>query len=136
MPLPLTKEIEDCQAHAAHCARQAKTAACPNIREDFLRLEQNWLQLARSYQNARQIMTAGTIGSARLSRPNEAPARATARLDGSAGMLLELALDAVGGRAHVGLKIVPVFADYVPVHHRRFAAGRACRQAIAGASGR
>jgi hypothetical protein len=47
MPLPLTKEIEDCQAHAAHCARQAKNAGCPNIREDFLRLEQNWLQLAQ-----------------------------------------------------------------------------------------
>jgi len=39
MPLPLSKEIEDCQAHAAHCARQAKDAACPNIREDFLRLD-------------------------------------------------------------------------------------------------
>lgn len=58
----LTKEIEDCLEHAAHCARQAKGAACPNIREDFLRLEQNWLQLARSYEVARQIVTAGTNG--------------------------------------------------------------------------
>ena len=70
MPLPLTKEIEDCLDHAAHCAGQAKTAACPNIRQDFLRLEQNWLQLARSYENAQQIMTAGTIGSVPQSRPN------------------------------------------------------------------
>jgi hypothetical protein len=72
MPLPLTKEVEDCQAHAAHCARQAKGAACPNVREDFLRLEQNWLQLARSYEVAQQIVTAGTNGSAHRSGPNNA----------------------------------------------------------------
>jgi hypothetical protein len=54
MALPLGKEIEDCQAHPAHCARQAKNATCPSIREDFLRLEQNWLQLARSYEIAQR----------------------------------------------------------------------------------
>ena len=50
-----TKEIEECRAHAAHCARQANDAACPEIREDFLRLEQNWLQLARSYERAQDL---------------------------------------------------------------------------------
>jgi hypothetical protein len=70
MPLLLTKEIEDCQAHAANCAREAKNAACPNIREDFLRLEQNWLQLARSYEVAQQIVTTGSSGSALHSRPD------------------------------------------------------------------
>lgn len=60
MPLPLSKEIEECRAHAAHCARQAKNAACPDIREDFLRLEQNWRQLARSYEVARRIASPGT----------------------------------------------------------------------------
>jgi hypothetical protein len=70
MPLPLTKEIEDCQAHAAHCARQAKNAGCPNIREDFLRLEQNWLQLARSYEVAQQTVTTRVIGSAPHTQPD------------------------------------------------------------------
>jgi hypothetical protein len=60
MPLPLSKEIEECRAHAAHCARQAKSTACPDIREDFRRLEQNWLQLARSYEVAQQIASPGT----------------------------------------------------------------------------
>jgi hypothetical protein len=60
MPLPLSKEIEECRAHAAHCARQAKSTACPDIREDFRRLEQNWLQLARSYEVAQQIVSPGT----------------------------------------------------------------------------
>jgi len=61
MPLPLSKEIEECRAHAAHCARQAKSTACPDIREDFRRLEQNWVQLARSYEVAQQqIVSPGT----------------------------------------------------------------------------
>jgi len=60
MPLPLSKEIEECRAHAAHCARQAKSTTCPDIREDFRRLEQNWLQLARSYEVAQQIVSPGT----------------------------------------------------------------------------
>ena len=60
MPLPLNKEIEECRAHAAHCARQAKSTACPDIREDFRRLEQNWLQLARSYEVAQQIVSPST----------------------------------------------------------------------------
>ena len=64
MPPLLTKEIEECQGHAAHCARQAKMANSPEIREDFLRLEQNWLQLARSYQIAQQIAPAGKNGNA------------------------------------------------------------------------
>lgn len=67
MPLPLIKEIEDCQAHAAHCARQARNAACPNIRADFLRLEQSWLQLAHSYEVAQQILSAGANGGAQAS---------------------------------------------------------------------
>lgn len=50
----LTKEIKECRAHAAHCARQAETTACTDIRDDFLRLEQNWLQLARSYEIAQR----------------------------------------------------------------------------------
>jgi hypothetical protein len=58
MPLSLTKEIEGCRAHAAHCALQARNAACADIREDFLRLEQNWLQLARSYEIAQRIASA------------------------------------------------------------------------------
>jgi hypothetical protein len=65
MPLPVSKEIEECRAHAAHCARQAKSAACPDIREDFRRLEQHWLQLARSYELAQQIASPGTKSDSR-----------------------------------------------------------------------
>jgi hypothetical protein len=70
MPLPLTKEIEECLTHAAHCASRAKNAATSDMREDFLRLEQNWLQLARSYEVAQQIVTTGIKGSAVRSGPD------------------------------------------------------------------
>lgn len=55
MAYQLAKEIEECRAHAAHCARKAQTALEPDVRDDFLRLEQNWLQLARSYEFAQQL---------------------------------------------------------------------------------
>ena len=70
MSLSVTKEIEECQAHAAHCASQARKAGSSDVREDFLRLEQNWLQLARSYQIAQQIVTVKTNGSERGSPPD------------------------------------------------------------------
>jgi hypothetical protein len=66
----LTKEIEDCLAHAAHCARQAKDTTSPGIREDFLRLEQNWRLLARSYEIARQIAADGINSDAHRPRPD------------------------------------------------------------------
>jgi 16S rRNA U1498 N3-methylase RsmE len=58
-----TKEIEECRKHAAHCARQANDATSPEIREDFLRLEQNWLQLAGSYERAQDLVRGATDGN-------------------------------------------------------------------------
>jgi hypothetical protein len=58
--LGITKQIEECRTHAVHCAEQATNAGCPKIREDFLRLEQSWLQLARSYERARDLVGART----------------------------------------------------------------------------
>ncbi|MFY9692170.1 MAG: hypothetical protein WA776_16340 [Xanthobacteraceae bacterium] len=52
----LATEIDECREHAAHCARMAMTVGAEEVREDFLRLEQSWLQLARSYEFARRMM--------------------------------------------------------------------------------
>jgi hypothetical protein len=54
--LGITQQIEECRAHAVHCAEQATNAGCPKIRDDFLRLERSWLQLAHSYERARDIV--------------------------------------------------------------------------------
>lgn len=52
----LTKAIDECREHAAYCARKAKSVFEQDAREDFLRLEQSWLQLARSYEFAQAVM--------------------------------------------------------------------------------
>lgn len=52
----LAKAIEDCRRHAAHCACKAKTALDRESREDFLRLEQSWRRLARSYEVAQALI--------------------------------------------------------------------------------
>ncbi len=52
----LDKAIDECREHAAHCARKAETALEQGVRDDFLRLAQSWLQLARSYEFAQTVV--------------------------------------------------------------------------------
>ena len=48
----LSKEMRDCYAHAKACARKAEDALTEEGLADFLRLEQSWLALARSYETS------------------------------------------------------------------------------------
>ncbi len=45
----LSDKIAECQAHAETCARKAAEAPTDKVRDDYLRLQQHWLTLARSY---------------------------------------------------------------------------------------
>ena len=51
----LSEEIRECLQHAEDCARKAATQSCPNLKQDFLGLEQRWLSLARSYEFTEQL---------------------------------------------------------------------------------
>lgn len=51
----VSDEIRECYAHAQECARKAGNATSEEARQDFWRLEQNWLNLARSYEFARRL---------------------------------------------------------------------------------
>lgn len=57
MMADLAKVIDECREHAASCARKAESVFARDARDDFLRLEQSWLQLARSYEFAQAVMT-------------------------------------------------------------------------------
>jgi hypothetical protein len=46
----LSDDARTCYLRAQDCAEKAKNAATPQLRSDFLRLEQAWLTLARSYE--------------------------------------------------------------------------------------
>lgn len=52
----LSKEIRDCHAHAENCEERAETALNAEMRKDFLRLRDSWLNLARSYEFAEQLL--------------------------------------------------------------------------------
>jgi len=45
----LSEQIRDCYRHAQNCARKAAEQADPNLKQDFLELEESWLFLARSF---------------------------------------------------------------------------------------
>jgi hypothetical protein len=52
----LSEEVRACYTRAEECARKAETALSDEMRADFLRLERSWLNLARSYQFAQQLL--------------------------------------------------------------------------------
>jgi hypothetical protein len=51
----LSKEIRECFRHAEDCAQQAADQTDPQLKQDFLDLEQHWLFLARSYECTEQL---------------------------------------------------------------------------------
>ena len=54
----LSEQIRECLQHAEDCARKA--AELPNsslLRQDFLRLEKRWLELARSVEFSESLDT-------------------------------------------------------------------------------
>jgi hypothetical protein len=51
----LSEQIRDCLQHAEACARKAAAQTDLQVREDFLRLEKRWLDLARSMEFAERL---------------------------------------------------------------------------------
>jgi hypothetical protein len=67
----LSEQIRDCLEHAEDCARQA--AELPNsspLRQDFLRLEKRWLELARSIEFGESLDTFMRNGRRLNIKPN------------------------------------------------------------------
>src|SRR5262249_20797961 len=46
----LSEQIRNCFRHAEDCARKAAEQTDPNLKQDFLELEESWLFLARSFE--------------------------------------------------------------------------------------
>ena len=46
----LSEEVRQCCEHAEQCAGQARATQDENLRADYLRLAQGWLNLAQSYE--------------------------------------------------------------------------------------
>ncbi len=52
----LSNEVRSCYEHADECARKADAAMSATLRADFLRLQENWLKLACSYELAERLL--------------------------------------------------------------------------------
>jgi hypothetical protein len=52
----LSKEVSECYARAEDCTRKAAEALTEERREDYLRLQQSWLNLALSYDFAERLL--------------------------------------------------------------------------------
>ena len=44
------KDARECHFHAEHCKDKAGLQSDPQLRQDFLEMQQRWLSLARSYE--------------------------------------------------------------------------------------
>jgi hypothetical protein len=51
----LSEQIRECLQHAEDCARKGAAQTDPGLRDDFLRLEKRWLELARSMEFAERL---------------------------------------------------------------------------------
>jgi hypothetical protein len=48
----LNKELSECYGRALECRRRADDSSDPGSKQDFLDMEQRWIQLAHSYDFA------------------------------------------------------------------------------------
>jgi hypothetical protein len=56
MLLKLSDQVRECYARAEECARKAEDAFTETMRQDMLRLQTSWLNLARSYEFAERLL--------------------------------------------------------------------------------
>ena len=50
MFLVINRDARECRLHAEHCEDKAWLQSDPQLRQDFLGMQQRWLSLARSYE--------------------------------------------------------------------------------------
>jgi hypothetical protein len=51
----ISDQVRECYEHAERCARYAKVVNDSQNRKDLLRLEEQWLELARSFELTERI---------------------------------------------------------------------------------
>ena len=59
----LRRRIQLCRQLALECACKAETAENEGHRDDYLRIEKSWINLAHSYEFAAQLLTRGNVAA-------------------------------------------------------------------------
>ena len=57
------RKIQHCHQLALECASKAETAADKDCRDDYLRIEKSWINLAHSYEFAIQLLSKREIAA-------------------------------------------------------------------------
>jgi hypothetical protein len=73
MPQNVADIIRDCHRRAAECRAWATTARHAGSREHYLRMEERWLKLARSYEFTGQLSDFTSEVKRRVSGPAHTP---------------------------------------------------------------
>jgi hypothetical protein len=55
MPVEFCSELRECRQYAEHCALKAQIQSDPQLRQDFLEMQQRWLSLARCYEFSERL---------------------------------------------------------------------------------
>jgi uncharacterized protein with PIN domain len=98
----LSKEVGDCYAHAEECARKAKEAIFEELRNDYLRLQQSWLTLARSYEFAERLLDFSKENNKRRTEFHRNKAMSVARFFDEKQKFVEpIRCEHCGGTAHL-----------------------------------
>jgi hypothetical protein len=69
----LSEEVRHCYEHAEECALQARAIRDEKLRADYLRLEQGWLKLARSYELRQRLTLFSNEAARRKNDLNQSP---------------------------------------------------------------
>jgi hypothetical protein len=67
----ISKDICECYRRADECRGLADTKTSQSVRADYLRMEQRWLALARSYEFTERLSGFNEEFKARYHRPKE-----------------------------------------------------------------
>ena len=67
----LSEKMRECLQHAEDCARKAAAQSDARLRDDFLRLEKRWLDLARSFEFGKSL----DIFTKNIPKPSITPLR-------------------------------------------------------------
>jgi hypothetical protein len=55
MFVSVSREASECRLYAEQCADNARLQSDPEIRQDFLNMQQRWLSLARCYEFSERL---------------------------------------------------------------------------------
>lgn len=107
----LGEKIRRCYCKAEDCARQAKTAPTEGLRADYLRHEQSWLKLARSYDLQQRLALFINENRRRKIEGSMAHAAATVAAAGTAWVELPEPGKAVGVPERLQNELIAIVDD-------------------------